>query len=631
MLQKIGKRTKTILGTLLFVPIIGSFLIWGISDMVKAVGVSRYAATVGNTTISTQEFSNAYRRQLDGMRRQGMKIDADMARQLGIGQQILRNLIERQLLLQAAHDYGIVVGDQTVAAEIQKEKSFYDDNGKFSRDKFKNLLANAGVGEQEFVSGLRGDMSIRLLLNALQASAQPPANLPRALYTLQKSIYAADVYTLPHDAMGVARAPTEAELKTFYDAHKDHYQRPEMRRGVVAVLSLKDWGENAKPSDQDLKNIYEAHKAEFTIPEERSVQFVALPDEAKAHQVAEAARGGIKLADAAAKINGAPVALKTMEDVKPGTLPADLDKTIFKLPRGETSEPVNTALGWYVMQITNIRPSATVPMARIKDKLIESWRQDRSSEDLPKLLNKIDDGIAGGSSLEEIAKTYHLQLRQLPLADQQGHGLDAATLTDKNTKEILAAEFKQNQGEVGNVFETSGGDYALLRVDEVKPTAVPPLAAIHDQIVTDWKKFNQRQLAEDAARKLANDWRKGGNVADEAKKIGATMAARNDLSRDQAQKTQKPATGIDRAILQADGAGTVVTAADANNEYVAKIRAIAPPPAASVTDAVLGDMRNTTSQWVKNDYTQLFLNALEKRYSVEINDKTVKQVENSSN
>jgi peptidyl-prolyl cis-trans isomerase D len=404
-----------------------------------------------------------------------------------------------------------------------------------------------------------------------------------------------------------------------------------MRRGVVAVLAIKDWGADAKPSDEDLKNIYDAHKSEFTIPEERSVQFVAVADEAKAHEVAESARGGMKLGDAASKATGAPAAVKTMENVKSGTLPAELDKAIFKLPRGETSEPVNTPLGWYVMQITNIKASAVVPMARIQDKLIESWRQDRATDQLPKLLNKIDDGIAGGSSLEEIAKTYHLQLHQLPLSDEQGRGLDANTSADKNTKEILAAEFKQNQGEVGNVFETSGGDYAVLRVDELKPAAVPPLKDIHDQVVADWKKANQRQLAEDTARKLANDWRKGDNVTDEAKKIGAALTVHNGLSRADAEKTQKPAAGIDRAILQAAATGEVVTSADANVEYVAKIRAIAPPPAADITDAVLGDMRNAASQWVKNDYVQLFLNALEKRYTVEINDKAVKQVESSAN
>jgi len=631
MLQKIGNRTKTVLGFLLFVPIIGSFLLWGISDMLKAAGVTRYAATVGNTTISTQEFSQAYHRQLDGMRRQGMKMDAEMAHNLGIANQVLHSLIERDLLLDAAHDDGIVISDKTVAGEIQKEKAFYDENGKFSGEKFKTLLANAGIGETEFVTGLRDDMTIRLLLSAMQSSAVPPRDLPRALYVLEKSKYSAEVYTLPHNSMAVVHEPSEAELKTYYDAHKDHYMRPEMRRGVVAILSLKEWQANLKPSDDELKTMYEARKAEFTIPEERSVQFVNLPNEAAAKSVAEVARGGMKLTDAAGSITGAPVPAKTMENVKAGTLPADLDKAIFKLPRGETSEPVNTPLGWYVMQITNIKSGAVVPMARIHDQLVATWRQNQASQKLPKLLNQLDDGIAGGASLEELAKTYHLQLRELPMMDANGRGADANIAADKSLKEILAAEFKQNQGDVGNVFETTAGDYAMLRVDEVRTAAVPPLTDIHDVVATDWKKFNQRQMAEDAARKLANDWRKGNDIAGEAQKVGASLMVRSDLSRDNAQKTRQPVTGINRAILQAGSVDDIVTAADGNNEYIAKIRAIVPPAPASITDAVLGDARNMAAQWVKSDYVELFLGALEKRYAVEVNEKAIKQIESSAN
>ncbi|HRJ12427.1 MAG TPA: SurA N-terminal domain-containing protein, partial [Alphaproteobacteria bacterium] len=177
----LSKRTRTIMGFFLFIPLILSFLIWGIGDMVKAAGTTRYAGMVGNTTISVQELQRAYSQQMETLRRQGMNIDGEMAKSLGIGNSVMRSMIERELLLQAARDYGIVVSDKMAASEIQKERAFYDEDGKFNRDKFKQLLQNAGVSEQEFVGGLRGDMSIRILLGALQTSAIPPAELARAM------------------------------------------------------------------------------------------------------------------------------------------------------------------------------------------------------------------------------------------------------------------------------------------------------------------------------------------------------------------------------------------------------------------------------------------------------------------
>lgn len=634
MLQKIGKRTKTFFGILFFVPIIASFLVWGIGDMIKATGAPRYAATVGNVTIPVQALQSAYARQLDALRRQGMNINAEMAKSLGIVRQVLNNMIDRELLLKAARDSGIVIGDAAVAAEIQKEKGFADDKGKFSRDKFKSLLQNANVSEQEFVAGLREDMAIKILLGALQDSAVPPRDLPRAIYVLKKTLYQADIYALPHDAMEMAHTPTDAELKAYYDAHKDHYQRAEQRRMTVATLPLAGFAADTQPSEDDLKKVYAAHQSDLTIPEERSVQFVALPDEAKAKQVAELARGGEKLAAAASTVAGAPVALKNMENVAPGTLPADLDKALFKLPRGETSEPVNTPLGWYVMQITNIKAGAVIPMDRVHDKLAQLWRQDQVSEKLPDTLNKLDDGIAGGASLEELAKTFHLQLRELPMLDAAGRGGDEKISADKSLADVLATGFKQNQGEVGNVFERPNGDYAVVRVDEVRAAAVPPLADIRDQVTTDWRKAQQRELAENAVRKLANAWRGGDDVSAVADKSGAHLTSSGAISLEQVEKSTPPRglqmSPIDRAILRAGAVGDVVTSTDGTTEYVAKIRTITPPAAVSITDAALTDSRTLATQWARNDYVQLFLNAVRKHTGVEVNDKAIAQIQSNA-
>lgn len=620
----LSKRTRTIMGIFLFIPLIVSFLIWGIGDMIKAAGGTRYAAMVGNTTISMGEFQRAYGQQMETMRRQGMNISGDMAKSLGIGNSVLRSMIERQLLLQAAKDYGIVINDKMAAAEIQKERAFYDEAGKFDREKFKQLLQNANVGEQEFVAGLRGDMSIRILLGALQSSALPPSELARAMYVLQNTQYTADIYTLSHSAVQGIGNPSDDELKTFYDAHQSKYQRPEMRRMTMAVLSVKDWQKNLKPTDAELAELYKSHQAEFSEPEERSIQFVVLPDEAKARQTAERARGGEKLAAAAGAVAGSPVELKKMDGVKAGSLPANLDGAIFKLPRAETSDPVNTPLGWYVMQITNIKTGLMPSMDKVKDKLVSAWRNERASEKLPKLLNELDDGIAGGASLEELAKTHQLQLRQLPLISADGRGADEKISMDDSLKGVLAAGFKQSQSEIGNVFETINGDYAVVRVDEVRAAAVAPLAEIRQQVIADWRNVNARQIAEKAARELASQWRSGDNVGAMAGKIGARMVTQSNINRE--NFGTKDANAIERAVMRASETGEVMTSADQNAEYVAKLRAIHAPTPTSVSSAALNEMQGLADEWAKSDYLQSFLNALEKSHHVEVNTKAIEQI-----
>jgi peptidyl-prolyl cis-trans isomerase D len=627
MALNLSKRTRYIMGLILFIPLILSFMIWGIDDMIKATGTARYAAMVGNITISTQEFQRAYQQQIEGMRRQGIQIDSAMAQNLGLGKGVLRNLIERELLLQGANDYGIRVDDKMVANEIRKERAFYDESGKFSGDKFKQLLKNAGVGEQEFIAGLKGDIAIRFFLTAIQNAALPPSALPVAMVMLQNTQYTADVYTLSYGVMQNVGNPTETELQTFYNAEKDNYQRPEMRKLTMAVLSTKDFMANLKPSDDDLRTIYDAHKTEFSEPEERSLQFVVLPDEKSAQAVAERARGGEKLSAAASAVAASKIELKKMENVKRGSLPAELDKAAFKLPRAETSEPVNTPLGWYVMQITNIKTGITPPFEQMKNKLIAQWQNDQAGQTLPKTLNQLDDDIAGGETLDELAKKYKLQLRDLPIMDAQGNGQDTKVSADSSLAGALAAGFKQNQGEIGNLFETPDGNYALVRVDEIQPSAVPQLARIKQQVITDWRQKNARQIAEESARELANAWRDKDDVTAAANKINANVNTIS-LTRQNTEK-QLATPALANAILRSGDVGEVVTATDNKAEYIAKIRAIKVPVTDNLPATTLAQMTDLATEWVKNDYLQIFLNALEKAHPIEINEKAVKQIESA--
>nr|HRJ12284.1 peptidyl-prolyl cis-trans isomerase [Alphaproteobacteria bacterium] len=448
-------------------------------------------------------------------------------------------------------------------------------------------------------------------------------------YVLQNTKYTADIYSISHNAVEGIGNPDDAELKAYYDAHQDKYQRPEMRRMTMAVLSTKDWQKNLSPSAAELKEIYDTRKPEFSEPEERSVQFVVLPDEETARKTAERARGGEKLATAASAVAGKEIALKTMEKVKAGALPANLDSAVFKLPRAETSEPVNTPLGWYVMQITHIKTGLTPPMESIKDKLVAAWRNDQAGEKLPKLLDQLDDDIAGGASLEEIAKNHRLQLRQLPIVTANGQGEDDKINLDSSMKEVLAAGFKQNQGEIGNMFETASGDYAVVRVDEVRTASVAPLAEIRQEVIADWRNANARQIAEKAARELASKWRSAENVGAEASKIGAKLSSETSISREVA--SGESLSVIDRAVMQAGQSGDVVTATDSKTEYVAKLRAISAPNPASVSPAALAEMQTLATEWVKNDYLQSFLNALEKSRHVEVNEKAIAQIYNTAN
>ncbi len=82
---------------------------------------------------------------------------------------------------------------------------------------------------------------------------------------------------------------------------------------------------------------------------------------------------------------------------------AELAEPIFALSANGISEPIKTSLGWHLMQVTKIIPADKPTLAEIKDDLLASMKRDQAIESITKSVNKLDDELAAGHALEDIA------------------------------------------------------------------------------------------------------------------------------------------------------------------------------------------------------------------------------------
>ena len=101
---------------------------------------NQVAVTVGDRSVSFGEFERAYRQQESALREQfGGSFSPEMARQLGLPQQVLEQLVQQKILLQEAEVVGIRVTDGEVQRAILELPVFRDANGNF-------------VGEQAYLT-----------------------------------------------------------------------------------------------------------------------------------------------------------------------------------------------------------------------------------------------------------------------------------------------------------------------------------------------------------------------------------------------------------------------------------------------------------------------------------------------
>jgi peptidyl-prolyl cis-trans isomerase SurA len=111
------------------------------------------AATVNGRPITYAEINRMLATQVQPAQLN----DPDQAKELKL--EMLRTLIDAEIMLQRAEKEGLMASDSDVEAKFNEIKAPY------TQEKFKEQLANRHMTEEEFKAQLRRDLSIQKLLN----------------------------------------------------------------------------------------------------------------------------------------------------------------------------------------------------------------------------------------------------------------------------------------------------------------------------------------------------------------------------------------------------------------------------------------------------------------------------------
>ncbi len=130
------------------------------------------AATVNGESISWQEYRQAYRQQVDILRRiYGDQWKEELITDLGIRHQVLDGLITSRLLLQEAEGYGLIVSREELAAAVMTNPLFAEED-TFSPERYRSLLQANGLTPDVYEASVRRDLLLQKLATLVQASAK---------------------------------------------------------------------------------------------------------------------------------------------------------------------------------------------------------------------------------------------------------------------------------------------------------------------------------------------------------------------------------------------------------------------------------------------------------------------------
>lgn len=105
-------------------------------------------AVVGNTKIPYKLYFSLYNSSIDMLRQSGLEITEYLKTQTQ--KDIIRGLIQDEIIWQQTKKYGITVSDTELAADIQKYPYFQNDKGQFDVRYYYKFLNNLRLSPKEY-------------------------------------------------------------------------------------------------------------------------------------------------------------------------------------------------------------------------------------------------------------------------------------------------------------------------------------------------------------------------------------------------------------------------------------------------------------------------------------------------
>ncbi len=618
MMQAIRGRAGSIIVKVLFVLLIISFGFWGIytrSDYYQGNSPDTVIATVGDHSIRAESLQQALQPALERLRAQfGGTMDMAQAKQLGILDTLLGQLIDRSLLDQQTARLGLDVSDETIRAAIYDNPAFKGPDGKFDRQRYETLLRANGLSEDQLVVRLRSEVPRNDLLQAITVGAEAPRAVVDALYRYRNEKRLADIVAFPVASVSGIGTPSEDALQKFYEAHPDLFRAPEYRSFLVASLAPKDVESPGEIPEDRLKKEYELRRDEFETGETREIQQILAPSEDKAKEAAAAVAAGKDWKEVAKGLG------QDLETVDLGLLsrqeiPHELGDVAFDLPLDQVSQPIKTPLGWHILRVVKVAPATTQSFEQVKPKLEAALKLREAADRLDKTGNQADDALGGGTPLAEVAAKFGLKTVTIAATDDRGHDPDGKPVElPIAPDDVLKSAFATNQGDTSRIIDTDDGAIFAVHVEKVTPPQVRPLAEVKDKAIAALQAEQKREAATKQAEALAAAATGGVPLAKAAGDKGLTLLAAVPLSRGEKPGEATPPELV--AKLFAAKPGDIVTTTEATGAYAAQLKEIQSPE--TVPDADAAKLTTQLTGETGGALARSFTEALRRRFPVEI-------------
>jgi peptidyl-prolyl cis-trans isomerase D len=544
--------------------VILAFVVFFIPDFMAgttsvAVGASarEVVANVGGQTLTAGEFQQRYFAQVQQYRQQfGGAMNEQLLRQLGVEQQILTQMIDEQVALLEAERHGLTVSDDELAQQIFAIPGLQE-NGQFIGEaRYEQLLRSQipPLTKAGFEADLRRQLLIAKLRGALTDwVAVSDADVDRE-YKQRNEKAKLQVVSLTADAFRDKVTVSDADISSYFEAHKAEYRVPEQRKVRYLLIDRDQARQKVSVPATDIERYYNNNLAQYQTPEQVRASHILFKtdgkDEATVRKQAEAAlaqiKGGADFAELAKKLSEDDASKANGGDVdffSRGRMVPEFENAAFAMQTGQTSEIVKSQFGFHIIRVMDKRPAVTRPLDEVRPQIQEQLAGQITDQQITDRARGLNTRIESPADLDTVAREMGVMVQESGFFKRGDPvpGLGAAPA-------LVDAAFRQNPGEVSDFITTARGP-VFITVTEKKDPYAPALDEVKERVRQDAIRERAVELSRQRAGEIASALKTAPDFAAAAKAQGLIAKDTELIARGAALPDVGVSAEVDRVVF----------------------------------------------------------------------------------
>jgi peptidyl-prolyl cis-trans isomerase D len=551
----------------------------------------------------------------------GERFDPAMLDRPEVRQSVLDGLVQQRLLATEANRVGFKLPDTLLASIIAEIPEFQQD-GKFSQARYESMIRAQEMTPAVFEQRLRQNLVIQQLFEGLSHGVAVPRAAEEMVARLAEQQREISQAMLTPEQYMIQLKVDPADVKAYYEKHREEFLVPEQARLEYVVLSADELQQQMAVSDEETKKYYDEHSAQYNEPEQRRASHILIAERTQAEQILkDIKQNPAKFEDLArqhSKDPGSAVKGGDLGFFARGAMVKPFENAAFGMKGGEISGLVQSDFGFHIIKLTAISQGGTRSFDAVRGEVAQELKKQKALKKFAELAETFSNTVyEQPDSLNPVADALKLKIQSSQWISKKG--TDMALLKHPKLLQAVFSEDALKLKRNTEAVEVAPNTLVAARVAEYKAASHKPFEDLNTELAKRLLYEQGNAMAVKQGKDALASLEKGAAVAD--LKWGATIL----INRENASSMGRDAL---KRIFQAD-AGKLPAYTGIENPkggyILIKVSKVIEPGA--IDPAKKKSYATQLRQVLAQEYSSTYLASLKQKADISIKKEKLEKVE----